>query len=72
MSRISLDDHARLISARWKHPNKYGKKIVVTDHGYGYYSIGFDKTTEQLLSELNEYESKSKKNTDKLWWQIWK
>lgn len=72
MTRISLDDHAKLLTARWKHPNKYGKKIVVTDHGHGYYSIGFDKTTEQLLIELAADQAEEQKQAEKKWWQIWK
>lgn len=52
MKKLSLDDHAKIIQARWNHPEKYKRKIVVTDHGHGHYSVGFDKTSQEILAEI--------------------
>jgi hypothetical protein len=52
MSRLTLDEHSQIIAAKWKHPNKYKKKIKVTDQGHGCLSIGWDKTDREILNEI--------------------
>lgn len=54
MKKLTLDDHAKILSARWKHPTKYRKKLIVQDHGYSYYTIKWDKTDEDILAEIEK------------------
>ena len=49
-----LSDINLLLKARWENPRKYSRKIIVTNHGLSHYSIGFDKTEQQLLSEIRK------------------
>jgi hypothetical protein len=58
--RLTLDEHLKIISAMWKHPDKYKIRIVVTDHGHGHYSVGPDRTSSDVLKEVLEDEAKEK------------
>lgn len=68
-----LSDLNLVLKARWENPNKYRRKVVVTDHGCSYYSIGWDKTEEQLLSQIRQDYNLDENNKPKAkWYELWK
>lgn len=68
-----LSDLNLLLKARWENPKKYARRLVTTDHGCSYYSIGWDKTDTQLLSEIRrDYNLDENNNPKPKWYEIWK
>lgn len=49
-TKITIKQIAELIGRRWDDETAK-RKLVMTDHGYGYLSVGFDKTLEELIKE---------------------
>lgn len=68
-----LSDINLLLKARWENPRKYSRKIVLTNHGCSHYSVGFDKTDEELLAEIRkDYNYDEFNKPKRKWYQIWK
>jgi hypothetical protein len=66
-----LNDLLLIIQARLKNLDKYKRTLEVKNHGFGHYSIEFDKSNEQILNQIRkDYNLDSQNNAKQKWYHL--